>query len=443
MTALLSHLIPIITGLITIVGAAVGVTIYVAKLQAKMAQDQAQNEKDRLQVEIDGLKKANEQLEEKYRAAVRVGTALVEQRDALESELSTLADALDAERSCILVLQPVLHGAQSKELVFLTMTGSESENLRGVRVPLDSFAGEVFTSRSSQITLHPKSGPTFSSATDQVSKSITREILAVPLFYDGKCVGVAEFLNKRRNSPFNKDDQELAERLAVRLAARTGRFVEDPGNFQVVGITPRRVSEEATVLFSDISRSSRLAQQVDASVVVDIVNEYFEALGDVALKAGATIDKFMGDGFMVTFNVPKRLTNHQQVAVAVALDMQSRFAELAEKWKIFKIDPLHNRIGITSGIVQPAIMGHPQFRQPTMMGEAVNLASAICEIGTRDRNTVLIEAGVYKLVSGQFEAREFQPPTPILGSCAAKAKIYEVTGTKGAPPSYASQQAGV
>src|SRR3954468_20265970 len=98
------HLIPTITGIITIVGAAIGVTTYITKLQAKMAEDRAQSDRDKLQHQIDDLKKQNDQLEEKYRTAVRAGTALVEQRCALETELSTLADAVDVERSCILVL---------------------------------------------------------------------------------------------------------------------------------------------------------------------------------------------------------------------------------------------------------------------------------------------------------------------------------------------------
>lgn len=431
------HLIPTITGMITIVGAAIGVTTYIAKLQAKMAEERTQSEKGKLQHEIDDLKKANEQLEEKYRTAVRAGTALVEQRCALETELSTLADAIDVERSCILVLQPVLQGAQSKELVFLCMTGPESENLRGVRVPLSSFAGEVFTTRTSKIKHDPHSGSSFSAATDQVSKSTTREMLAVPLFHEGKCVGVAEFLNKRRNAPFTQDDMEMAERLAVRLASRTGRFVEDPGNFQAVGITPRRTGEDATILFSDISRSSHLAKQVDASVVVDIINEYFESLGDLALKAGATIDKFMGDGFMVTLNAPKRLPNHAHVAAALALDMQSRFAELTEKWKIFKIDPLHNRIGITSGVVQPALMGHSQFRQPTVMGEVVNSASAVCNLGPRDRNVVLIDAETFHRVSSQFELRELPAAQTAGAEGTDRSPVYELIGRKSSFQTYA------
>ena len=424
------HLLPTITGMITIIGAAVGVTTYIAKLQAKMADERAQNDKNKLQRDIDDLRRANEQLEEKYRTAVRAGTALVEQRSALESELSTLADAVDVERSCILVLQPILQGAQPKELVFLCMTGSESENLRGVRVPMSSFAGEVFTSRTSKIKRDPHSGTTFSAATDEVSKTTTREILAVPLFHEGKCVGVAEFLNKRRSAPFTQDDLEMAERLAVRLASRTGRFVEDPGNFQAVGITPRRAGEDATILFSDISRSSHLAKQVDASVAVDIINEYFESLGDLALKAGATIDKFMGDGFMVTLNAPKRLSNHAHVAAELALQMQSRFGELTEKWKIFKVDTPYNRIGITCGVVQPAVMGHPQFRQATVMGEVVNAASALCDMGPRDRNVVLIDAETFRRISGQFDAREL-PASEAAGS------IYELLSRKGAFQTYA------
>lgn len=422
--------IGVVTGLITIAGTIVAVTLYIARLQAKMAEERARSENERLQAEIGGLKKQNAELEEKYRTAIRAGSALAQQKTELENELLILSDAVDAERSCILVLQPVLQGAESRELVFLAMTGPDSENLKGVRVPLSSFAGQVFSSRASRITRDPSQGQTFSSATDQVSKATTREMLATPLFHQGACVGVAEFLNKRGGAPFTDDDREMAERLSIRLAARVGRFVEDPGNFQSIGITPRRANEEATVLFSDISGSSRLARQVDASLAVDIINEYFEELGGLALGAGATLDKFLGDGFMATFNVPRRLSNHQCVATSLALDMQCRFRDLAEKWKIFKIDPLYNRIGLTCGVVQPAIMGHSQFRHPTIMGDAVNQASAICEAGARDRDIVLVPDDLYRRVAAQFEARPFQPAAASIKTGAPLPPLQEVVSRK-------------
>lgn len=155
-----------------------------------------------------------------------------------------------------------------------------------------------------RITHSPQKDMAFSSKTDEVSKSKTKKMLAIPLICDGACIGVAEFLNKRNNGRFSNEDQVLTERLSVRLGRRVGEFISDPNNFVQLGITPERTGEYATILFCDISNSSELSQRMNEATVIDLANEYFETLCDLALSMGGAIDKFMGDGFMLTAAQP-------------------------------------------------------------------------------------------------------------------------------------------
>ncbi len=62
--------------------------------------------------------------------------------------------------------------------------------------------------------------------------------------------------------------------------------------------------------------------------------EYFETLCDVALSTGGAIDKFMGDGFMLSFNVGKPIPDHEFIAIEAALQMQTAFDKLKKKWQI-------------------------------------------------------------------------------------------------------------
>lgn len=164
--------------------------------------------------------------------------------------------------------------------------------------------------------------------------------------------------------------------------------------------------------FSDLSNSSRLVRRSDASAVIDFLNDYFEELCDIGLAHGATIDAFIGDGFMLTFNVPRSLTQHQAKAVAAALEMQRKFDEVKEKWTMFQLPGIvgiYNRIGITCGPAHRAEIGHSQYRNITLLGDCVNLASKLCELGHRDRNVIIVGEDLYRVVSSRVVTRKLQP----------------------------------
>jgi len=392
-------IIALVTGVISILGTVVAVSIYVTKLQSKI-------EIERLKDTIQSQAQKHKELEEKYVTALRAGSAVTERKRDIDNELMTVTDAVEAEASSILVPQPTLQRGSTNELVFLSLLGPGSENLKRVRVPMNSVAGEVFRSRSACITHSPPKEAAFSSKTDEISKSTTKEMLAIPLLYDGDCVGVAEFLNKKNSGRFSSEDEALTERLSARLGRRVSEFIQDPNNFVQLGITPERAGQYATILFSDISGSSELSLRLNQSTVIDLVNEYFETLCDMALSTGGAIDKFMGDGFMLTFNAVKALPGHELIAIETALQMQNAFDKLKQKWQIYQIPPLFNRVGIESGPVLPAMMGHWQLRQATIMGEAVNSASALCEAAPRDHNAILIGGEPRSTVSSRLKARQ-------------------------------------
>ncbi len=52
------------------------------------------------------------------------------------------------------------------------------------------------------------------------------------------------------------------------------------------------------------------------------------------------------------------------------------------------------------------MMGHWQLKQATVMGEAVNAASALCEAAPRTRNTIVIGSELWSRVSSRVKARE-------------------------------------
>jgi class 3 adenylate cyclase len=112
---------------------------------------------------------------------------------------------------------------------------------------------------------------------------------------------------------------------------------------------------------------------------------------------------------MVTFNAKRAVTDHEVTAVQAALQMQTKFSALKKRWVAFGYNDtptLFNRIGVCSGPVRKAELGHSQYRYITVMGNAVNLAKHLCDLGDRTRNVIVISEGTKsKLAQGAIVKR--------------------------------------
>jgi class 3 adenylate cyclase len=399
----IKSLIAIATGVLTLLGAVVAITRYTTRLQCQIEQSGLQDELKRIQQRYADL-------EVTYRDMLRSGADAVTKKSAIETELMTIIAAVRATSGSIIIPTPSLgEETEPTELVFLSLIGSAAPILKGTRVPMASVAGSVFSSGKPRITHDPKRDSSFSARVDAVAPHSTDELLALPLLYSNKVIGVAEFLNKEGNARFDDNDQFLAERLCASLAARVTEFARNGENFQLLGVTVKSEAEEATILCSDLSHWSALTRQMDVAAVIDLTNEYFEKMCDVCLRNEATIDQFLGDGFFVSFNVPRRLALHQSRAVATAVEMQRVFEDLKKKWMAFQLpgtNSLYNRIGISCGKVHKAEVGHSQYRHITLIGDPVNEATHLCDIGDRGRNVIVIGKELHDTLQSGFTVRE-------------------------------------
>jgi class 3 adenylate cyclase len=264
------------------------------------------------------------------------------------------------------------------------------------------------------VTHDPATAGAFSQQTDKVSGLKTANMLVSPLLHKGRCVGVAEFLNKRNGLSFDPNDIDVAEEAVLVVAPKVADFIGDPKNMKGLGFTLRQRPTDATILVSDISNSSALAKALDVSVVIDLLNQYMEALCDIGMRYGGTIEQLQGDGFILTFNVRRPLEQHHSAALGAAFEMQRRFRELKAKWITLQypgMQKVFNRIGLTSGPVNKAELGPPQFRQITVIGDAVNAAAHLCQGGSRDRDVIVVSKAFYQRLDKKPGAMEIDVPT--------------------------------
>ncbi|HIE53384.1 MAG TPA: adenylate/guanylate cyclase domain-containing protein [Armatimonadetes bacterium] len=185
--------------------------------------------------------------------------------------------------------------------------------------------------------------------------------------------------------------------------------------------------QEITILFADIRGFTTLAEARDPEEVVDLLNDYFNAVGRVIQQYEGLIYKFVGDEVMVLFNTPRPQEDHVLRAVQVGLDMQAAVAQLRQRWQKQGRPDLHIGVGITRGPVVVGNVGFEDHLDYTAIGDPVNLAARLC--GSAEPDQVLVDEQVYEVIRQRVVAKDLGT-IPIKGKTEA-VRVYAVGKIKG------------
>ena len=157
--------------------------------------------------------------------------------------------------------------------------------------------------------------------------------------------------------------------------------------------------KKLTVFFSDIVGFTHLTDELESEDLTDFLNDYLDNMATIAIRHGATIDKYIGDAVMIFFGDPESNGPDQDAkkCVEMALDMQRYVRENALKWaKRHSFDRvLEIRIGISSGYCTVGNFGSEDRLDYTVLGGVVNLAARL-ESAARP-GSILVSNETYKL----------------------------------------------
>jgi len=134
---------------------------------------------------------------------------------------------------------------------------------------------------------------------------------------------------------------------------------------------------EITSLFVDLRGFTAFAESTSPDEVMSVLNEFYAAVGGVAMSHNATVGSLSGDGMMFFFNDPVEIPNHRLEAVIVAVEIRSKVRELTTKWKSQGYR-LGFGIGLAEGRATIGGLGFNAYWTYTVVGSTVNLASRLC-----------------------------------------------------------------
>tara|TARA_B110000858_G_C17810153_1_gene480719 strand:+ start:14865 stop:15953 length:1089 start_codon:yes stop_codon:yes gene_type:complete len=137
------------------------------------------------------------------------------------------------------------------------------------------------------------------------------------------------------------------------------------------------LKKNITILLSDIRGFSDIAESYPAADVVQMLNRYFDAMGEIITSYGGTIDKLMGDSILVIFGFPEERKTDAENAIACAVEMQMAMSKLNDVNRSLNMPDLFVGIAVNSGSVVVGDLGSKHYHEYTIIGDEVNLTSRI------------------------------------------------------------------
>ena len=161
---------------------------------------------------------------------------------------------------------------------------------------------------------------------------------------------------------------------------------------------------EVTVLFSDLRDFTMLAERLDTTAIVTLLNDYFEHMVAVVFEHGGTLDKYIGDGLMIYFGAPVTQDDHAARAVRCALAMQQSL--IVYNTARPSALPLRMGIGIHTGTAVVGSIGALHRREYTAIGDTVNLAARIEQLCKPCQEEILVSLATKRLAESAATFRE-------------------------------------
>ncbi|MDJ0946149.1 MAG: adenylate/guanylate cyclase domain-containing protein [Kiloniellales bacterium] len=227
---------------------------------------------------------------------------------------------------------------------------------------------------------------------------------------------------------------ELAQAFGAMKQALAvfGRYVPKALVRQIVqsGTTPELGGQrrEITVLFTDISGYTRIAEDTEPEDLMLRTSAYFEALGAVLSEHHGVVDKYIGDAIMALWNAPSRDEDHVAHACAAVLAGRAVSRALAERWQERSIPAFGTRFGLHCGEAVVGNVGGADRINFTAVGGTINLAARLEALNKLYGTEVLVSEAVAARAGEGFLLRRLDRVQPV--GVVRPSEVYELMAAR-------------
>lgn len=186
---------------------------------------------------------------------------------------------------------------------------------------------------------------------------------------------------------------------------------------------------ELTLLFTDITDFTSIAEGMTAREIMVRLSEYFDVISRIIGEQSGTVDKYIGDSVMAFWGAPRADDEHALHACRAVVRVMHALEVLNERLRDQGDITFDTRFGVDTGFSIVGNVGSRERLNYTALGDSVNLASRLEGVNKFYGTRAIISQGTYRYVRHEFICRP-------LGLIAVKGKsagvnIYELLGEVG------------
>ncbi|MCG2643680.1 MULTISPECIES: adenylate/guanylate cyclase domain-containing protein [Bradyrhizobium] len=175
------------------------------------------------------------------------------------------------------------------------------------------------------------------------------------------------------------------------------------GELILAGATRRGTGTtvRAAIMICDLRDFTKISDNWPRDDVIDLLNDYFDAMSDPIARHGGEILKFIGDGLLAIF--PLSQPNACANLLRAVTEARRAMVALNERNNGTGRAPLNYGIGVHVGDVMYGNIGSSSRLDFTVIGPAVNMASRLEALTKQVGKPVLLSRDFAELVDREFE----------------------------------------
>lgn len=406
-------------------------------IERTLAEVRLRKDKEAL---TDRLIQANAEMNQRIRelnTLYQIGksvTSLVGLEELFSRVVRAAIEITDSESGALYLLQ-------GEELICRALKPSADAPIRLAQHAVN----DPFAWRAIQIGKPFALGPAEMKTHRQKNPSFPASILVTPLVVGERAIGTLSVSNSDASArPFRKQDAamltalsdyasiaienatnfaelaRLKERELSKIHGALQRFIPaDLLETVLSGNLPesQNMRAEAGVILAQLSGYEPHLARIEPGQVVNMLNHHLEMAVEVMQRYGGTVEKYLGDGIIVYFNIPQPQDNYIVQTLRAALELQQAISQ--------STDNVQFSIGIHVGRVVAGNVGAVRGLTLSAIGDVMRAVQRVQEkanpgqiLVTEDLISHIDEGQVDATYLGQISVQNRQQ----------RLNVYEVTG---------------
>jgi class 3 adenylate cyclase len=213
------------------------------------------------------------------------------------------------------------------------------------------------------------------------------------------------------------EEIDRLSRLRRFLSPQVADTVLSSGGDDMLATHRRQIA----VIFLDLRGFTSFSAVAEPEDVMEVLTEFYAAVGEVVKRLDATVGGFAGDGVMAYFNDPFPCEDPAGRALDMAMSLRDPMAILKDRWRD-RGYVIGYGAGIAFGYATLGTIGFEERTDYTPIGSVVNLASRLCDEAADGE--VLLDRRAHTSVRDRVRAR---PAELTIKGFAAPVTAYRVS----------------